>query len=109
LAAQPGTASRPYPINAQSNSIQVGWEEPKCDGGHNIVEYNLEYYRSKNNRGSIVIISGITQTNYTVNGLKPSTSYAFRVNTVTAEGIAGSQSRIRHISTLATGIYNICI
>ena len=92
-----------------SNSVQVGWERPSCDGGHNIVEYNLNYYERVTPIFSRVVISILhitaegTNYTYTAKNLLPSTPYDFQVQAVRSDLRVGSFSPTRTIRTLPPG------
>ena len=101
----PQSPSRPFPIKIQSNSITVGWQQPRCSGGGMVTTFNLQYYTSGYYRRSTVRVlrTEAESQNYTVVGLQPSSSYYFQVQAITSDSRRSSYSRSQTIITLPPG------
>ncbi|XP_064388769.1 uncharacterized protein LOC135336822 isoform X2 [Halichondria panicea] len=106
ISSTPVRPNRVFPLTVTSNSIKIGWERPSCDGGHRILEYNLNYYEFVTSFFSRVVISirhiiaEETNYTYTVNDLNPSRSYVFQVQAVRTDLRVSSFSPTRTIRTL---------
>ena len=106
-AATPQRPSRPVVIKTQSNSITVGWDQPLCDGGHTVIEFDLQYYDSSKSFFDRVTVNvphiEPSVRNYTATGLEPSTPYQFRVRVLSSDLRNSAFSIVRQITTLPAG------
>lgn len=74
-------------------SVYFSWA-PATDSISGIRDYTLNYYALANCAGAATVISGITATNYTLNGVN-STTYSFKVK---SNDLAGNSSSLSSCS-----------
>uniref|UniRef100_A0A4W3K6L5 receptor protein-tyrosine kinase n=1 Tax=Callorhinchus milii TaxID=7868 RepID=A0A4W3K6L5_CALMI len=72
------------------NTIALSWQEPEHPNGI-ILDYEVKFYEKQEQETSYTIMRS-KQTNVTINGLKPETTYLFQIRARTAAGY-GSISR----------------
>ena len=64
--------------SATKTSIAVSWTAPASDGGAALIDYRL-YYTDMTLGNGWVSVPGITETTYTLTGLKTGHNYKFNV------------------------------
>ncbi len=86
-----------------------------CDGGHSILEYNINYYERVDTFVTRTLLSvrhiDAEKTNYTYTfeTLSPSTAYEFQIQAVRSDLRGSSFSASRAIITLPPGDFKNCI
>ena len=86
----PPAVSQPRPINKGPTWVQLGWEPADCNGGHEIVSYDVQYRESSTYLYTTA--ASVTGFNYTVRDLTPNTIHYFRVVTVSNSRLSYSSS-----------------
>jgi hypothetical protein len=105
----PGEPQNLTVTNATPTSISLSWTAPNSDGGSPIVDYEIDYKLSSDNLWSNFNDGLTTNTNVTVTGLSPNTSYDFRVSALNIVG-KGNVSPVVTTTTpniLVTGTISI--
>ena len=102
--ASPPQIARPRLIQRNSRWVQIAWDPLDCDGGFPLISYVVEfkrtpYYYSYSSAGEV------TNLNFTIRGLSPSTSYYVRVGRKSSASSSISYSSALSVSTLVAGIY----
>lgn len=84
----PGPPGIPVVTDIQKRSVSLKWKEPKDDGGSPLTGYEIEYRME----GAFKWVSGnggekVTDTKYTITGLKDNMAYEFRIAATNLAGV----------------------
>ena len=78
----------------------MSWRKDAYEGSSALIGYTIEYYCSDLQTGWVVAAHRITSETYTVNNLKPDTSYIFIVRAENSHGISEPSIISEHVKTL---------
>ncbi|XP_071443882.1 protein Obscurin isoform X3 [Hetaerina americana] len=78
LATTPGAPDSPESTDASDTEILLKWKQPRDDGNSPILCYSLQY-KEADELDWIELASNIDHEFYLIGGLKPTTSYHFRL------------------------------
>ena len=101
--ASPPRIARPRLIQRNSRWVQIAWDPLDCDGGFPLISYVVEF-RSSRFYSSYSSAGEVTNLNFTIRGLSPSTSYYVRVGRKSSASSSISYSLALTVSTLVAGI-----
>ena len=90
----PDPATFPLPptnvkiVDRESTTVTLSWRKNSYEGSSPLIGYTIEYYCADLETGWVVAAHRITSETYTVNNLKPDTSYVFIVRAENSHGIS---------------------
>ena len=103
-------------VDRESTTVTISWRKNAYEGTSPLIGYTIEYYcadlqvsdnhamknikRSILQTGWVVAAHRITSETYTVNNLKPDTSYVFIVRAENSHGISVPSEISEHVKTL---------
>eukprot|EP00092_Neocalanus_flemingeri_P031723 GFUD01034457.1.p1 GENE.GFUD01034457.1~~GFUD01034457.1.p1 ORF type:complete len:1341 (+),score=224.87 GFUD01034457.1:285-4307(+) len=102
----PDPATFPHPptivniVDHESTTVTLSWRKDAYEGASALIGYTIEYYCSDLQTGWVVAAHRITSETYTVNNLKPDTSYIFIVRSENSYGISEPSQISEHVKTL---------
>ena len=99
-ATVPDPPTNPAAVAESSTRIRLSWRAPS-DGGSKITGYKIEYSDDGPSWPGEVILTQSAATQHSLTGLKPGTTYHYRVSAINAEG-EGEPSNVDSATTKAT-------
>jgi deleted-in-malignant-brain-tumors protein 1 len=103
IGTSPQAVDPPIVNSKGSTWIQISWPALDCDGGFEIASYNVEYKSSYIYSYYYTLAASVTQLNYTIHDLTPSTGYNVRVSTVSYASTRTTPSLYITVTTLEQG------
>ncbi|CAB4060483.1 ROBO2 [Lepeophtheirus salmonis] len=100
----PDPPTRPKIVDRRSTSITISWRRSPNTGESPLMGYTLEYFSSDLETGWVVAANRITSETYTINNLKPDTSYMFLVRAENSHGMSPPtrvSERVRTLQSLS--------
>ena len=82
--SEPGGVSNLIPSGSDIDQISITWNQPSIPNGI-IIMYDIRY-RESDNSNSFIYVNGTTNTQHTIDGLLPNTSYTVGVRAYTIVG-----------------------
>ncbi|XP_076806341.1 receptor-type tyrosine-protein phosphatase H-like isoform X2 [Clavelina lepadiformis] len=95
---QPDLPSLSRPSTNSTTQIKVEWNKPS--GGYDILDYVVDWWLSSSD-GSMTssgIVSGVTTSSYTIEGLTPGETYDVTVKARNSAGAGQPSSSVKHIT-----------
>ena len=99
--SQPQMAT-PRLIQRNSRWVQIAWDPLDCDGGFPLISYVVEY-RDSSIEIDYTTVGDVTQLNFTIRELTPSTEYYFRIGRKSSASTSISYSEPASIITYEEG------
>jgi len=87
-------------VDRESTTVTLSWRKDAYEGASALIGYTIEYYCSDLQTGWVVAAHRITSETYTINNLKPDTSYIFIVRAENSHGISVPSMISEHVKTL---------
>ena len=99
-ATFPQPPTKPKIVDRRSTSVTLSWRQNVAIGQSQLIGYTVEYFSSDLETGWVTAAHRITSETYTVNNLKPDTSYVFLVRAENSHGMSPPSQVSERVRTL---------
>jgi roundabout axon guidance receptor 2 len=99
-ATFPKPPTKPKIVDRRATSITISWRRNTLTGQSPLIGYTIESFSSDLETGWVVAAHRITSETYTVNNLKPDTSYMFLVRAENSHGMSSPSPVSERVRTL---------
>eukprot|EP00095_Tigriopus_kingsejongensis_P009444 maker-scaffold108_size357748-snap-gene-2.20 protein:Tk09444 transcript:maker-scaffold108_size357748-snap-gene-2.20-mRNA-1 annotation:"conserved hypothetical protein" len=96
----PQPPTKPKIVNRRSTSVTISWRRNHQTGQSPLIGYTVEYFSFEMETGWVVAALRITSETYTVNNLKPDSSYVFLVRAENSHGMSPPSQMSERVRTL---------
>ena len=87
-ATFPHPPTKPKIVDRRSTSVTLSWRQNSVVGHSTLIGYTVEYFSNDLETGWVTAAHRITSETYTINNLKPDTSYVFLVRSENSHGMS---------------------
>ena len=99
-ATFPKPPTKPKIVDRRATSITISWRRNAQTGQSPLIGYTIESFSSDLETGWVVAAHRITSETYTINNLKPDTSYIFLVRAENSHGMSPPSPLSERVRTL---------
>lgn len=96
----PQPPTKPKIVNRRSTSVTISWRRNHHTGQSPLIGYTVECFSFEMETGWVVAAHRITSETYTVNNLKPDSSYVFLVRAENSHGMSPPSQMSERVRTL---------
>ena len=99
-ATFPKPPTKPKIVDRRATSITISWRRNTLTGQSPLIGYTVESFSSDLETGWVVAAHRITSETYTINNLKPDTSYIFLIRAENSHGMSSPSPLSERVRTL---------